>query len=141
VRARAYGFDPTPAPNLTEKINKALALIEQVTIQTKSFPNLEHRYYRAIETALSYARALSGSSPYLWRSNARDWLIVCLEAIQEDQARTKWRGWHSLRFWKRGEELSREDVEAMLGFLKEIVARERGESEPREAFCVVRERR
>ncbi len=126
-----------------EKIGSALMHVKQALAQANNFlTTFEQWRYRILESILLYAQALEDASPYRWRSAARDWVIVCLEIILDDRSSRKWPDWRSWRFWRRDKKkLSREDIEALLGFLKELAARERGESEPKEVFCVVRERR
>lgn len=141
ARARARALDLDLSLTL-EEIGNALTLVKQARTQTK-FPTMfQQQRYRILELILLYVQALIDDSPYHWRSAARDWLIGCLEMILENRPSLAERGRRLLRFWKRDkEELNREDIEALLGFFKELAARERGESEPKEVFCVVRERR
>lgn len=100
---------------------------------------------RLLVATLTYLLGLRSDAPLTHRRAARDWLIACLEIAAEDLAPSMRSYFETLQFWPRHrhrDNFAREqELESFLAFLKEIAARERGESQPCEAFRVVRERR
>ena len=90
-----------------------------------------------------YLLGLLDESPSKLRNAARDWLIACFEIETEaatiQQRRRHWNTlWHWLLLPEPPDE---QELAPLPAFLQEIAARERGESQPCEAFRVVRERR
>lgn len=118
--------------SLKEQIKKGIETVS-CKVCRKSLSRQESTHLQVLESHLNYANAILLHSAQERLSEAREWLIVCLEVMQHDNPKSKFSIPDLLG--------NTENANNLLCFLKELAARERGESEPREAFCVVRERR